>query len=49
MAGETGEVELEDALGIASFLQMMGRVPQPCLWVDGLVQSRREETMEGFF
>jgi hypothetical protein len=49
MAGETGEVELEDALGIASFLLAMGRVPPPGLWVDGLAQARQEETMECFF
>ena len=49
MAGVTGEVELDDALGIASFLLAMGRVPPPSLWVEGLVQARQEETMEAFF
>jgi hypothetical protein len=49
MAGETTEVELEDALGIASFLQLMGRVPPPGLWVEGLTQARQDETMEAFF
>jgi hypothetical protein len=49
MAGETGEVELEDALGIASFLLAMGRVPPPGLWVEGLTQARQDETMEAFF
>ena len=49
MAGETGEVELEDALGIASFLLAMGRVPPPGIWVEGLAQSQQEATMEAFF
>ena len=49
MAGETDELDLEDALGIASFLLAMGRVPPPGLWVDGLVQAQQDETMEGFF
>ena len=41
MAGETDEIELDDAIGIASFLVAMGRVPPPAAWVDGLVESQQ--------
>jgi len=49
MAGVTEEVELEDALGIASLLAGAGRVPAASAWVDGLVESGRADAMEGFF
>jgi hypothetical protein len=49
MAGETDEIELEDAIGIASFQVAMGRVPPASVWVDGLVESQHRDTMEAFF
>jgi len=49
MAGVIDEIELEDALGIASFQVAMGRVPAVNSWVDGLVESQRADAMEGFF
>ena len=42
MAGETDEIELEDAIGIASFQVAMGRVPPASAWVDGLIQDRQQ-------
>jgi hypothetical protein len=49
MAGVTDEIELDDAMGIASFQVAMGRVPHPAAWVDGLIESDRANQMEGFF
>jgi hypothetical protein len=49
MAGVTEEIELEDAMGIASFLVAMGRVPHPAQWIDGLIESGQANAMEGFF
>ena len=49
MAGETNEITLEDAMGIASFQVATGRVPPPTLWVDGLVQAQQEDAIEAFF
>lgn len=49
MAGETDEIELEDAIGIASFLVAMRRVPPANAWVDGLVETRQRDSMEAFF
>jgi hypothetical protein len=49
MAGETDEIELEDAIGIASFQVAMGWVPPASAWVDGLIQNRHMDSMEAFF
>ncbi len=49
MAGVTDELELEDAIGIASFMVSVGQVPSMGTWVDGLVESSRANAMEGFF
>ena len=49
LAGVTDEIELEDALGIASFQVAMGRVPPPAAWVDGLIQQAQSDRIEGFF
>jgi len=49
MAGVTDEIELEDALGIASFQVAMGRVPAPAQWVEAIVDAERADAMEGFF
>jgi hypothetical protein len=49
MAGVTDELELEDAIGIASFMASVGQVPSMGTWVDGLVESSRANAMEGFF
>jgi len=49
MAGVTDEVELEDAMGIASFQVAMGRVPPPVTWVDGIIDQQQADAMEGFF
>jgi len=49
MAGVTDEIELEDDLGIASFQVVMGRVPNPAQWVDGIIDARQADAMEGFF
>jgi len=49
MAGVTDEIELEDAIGIASFQVAMGRVPGPAEWVDGIIDQRQADAMEGFF
>jgi hypothetical protein len=49
MAGATEEIDLEDAIGIASFQVAMKRVPPPSAWVDGLTQARQADVMEAFF
>jgi hypothetical protein len=49
MAGETDEIDLEDAIGIASLQVATGRVPPAAAWVDGLIQTQRQDSMEGFF
>lgn len=45
----TDEIELEDALAIASFQITMGRVPPPSMWVDGLIDQAQSDRMEAFF
>jgi hypothetical protein len=49
MAGETDEIDLEDAIGISSFQVAMRRVPPPATWVEGLAQARQADVMEAFF
>lgn len=49
LAGVTDEIELEDALGIASFLVAMGRVPPPSVWVDGFIEQAQSDRIEAFF
>jgi hypothetical protein len=49
MAGEIHEIDLEDAIGIASFQIAMGRVPPASTWVDGLLQARYRDSMDAFF
>jgi hypothetical protein len=49
MAGETDVIDLEDAIGIASFQVAMGRVPPATAWVEGLAQARQADVMEAFF
>ncbi len=49
LAGVTDEIELEDALGIASFQVAMGRVPPPTMWVDGLIEQSQSDRIEAFF
>ena len=49
MAGETDEIDLEDAIGIASFQVATGRVPPAGAWVEGLIQARQQDSMEAFF
>jgi hypothetical protein len=49
MAGETDEIDLEDAIGIASFQVAMGHVPPASAWVEGLIQARHQDVMEAFF
>jgi hypothetical protein len=49
MAGVTDELEVEDAVGIASFLVAMGRVPAPAQWVDAILKESEANAMEGFF
>lgn len=49
MAGETEEVDLDDALGIASLMIAAGRVPAPSEWVDALIEEEQSHVMEGFF
>jgi hypothetical protein len=49
MAGETQEIELEDAMGIASFQVAMGLVPPASAWVEGLIHARQHDSMETFF
>ncbi len=49
LAGVTDEIELEDALGIASFQVAMGRVPPPDTWVDGLIEQAQSDRIEAFF
>ena len=50
MAGVTHEddIDLEDAVGIASFQVAMGRVPAATAWVDGLAEALAEERTEAF-
>jgi hypothetical protein len=49
MAGVHDEIELEDAIGLASFQVAAGRVPPPGQWVDGMIESAKANAMEGFF
>jgi hypothetical protein len=49
MAGETDEIDLEDAMDIASFQVATGRVPPASSWVHGLIQAKQEDSMEAFF
>jgi hypothetical protein len=49
MAGECDEIDIEDAIGIASFYAATGRVPRASAWVDGLIQSQTRDDMEAFF
>ena len=49
MAGECDEIDIEDAIGIASFYVAMGRIPPASAWVDGLIQSQTRDRMEAFF
>jgi hypothetical protein len=49
MAGDTDEIELEEAIGIASLQVAMGRVPPANAWVDGLVENQHRNSMEAFF
>jgi hypothetical protein len=44
----TDEIELEDAIGIASFHVATGRVPAASAWVDGLAQVLADERTEAF-
>ena len=46
--GATDEIDLEDAIGIASFQVAMGRVPTPHAWVEGLVEAAASERTEAF-
>jgi hypothetical protein len=43
------EVELEEAMGIASMLVAAGKVPAPGQWVDGMIEQAKSDAMEGFF
>jgi hypothetical protein len=43
------ELELEDAMGLASFLVSTGKVPAPAQWVDGLLDQAAADQMESFF
>ena len=49
MAGETDEIALEDAMGIASFQVATGRVPPASSWVDSLIQAQLQDSMEAYF
>ena len=49
MAGVNDEIEVEDAIGIASFLVATGRVPAPERWVDAIIEQDAANAMEGFF
>jgi hypothetical protein len=46
MAGVTDEIELEDAIGLASFQVAAGRVPPPARWVDGMIDQAKADAME---
>jgi hypothetical protein len=50
MAGVTDgeEIDLEDAIGIASFQVAAGRVPAATDWVDGLAEISAAERTEAF-
>jgi hypothetical protein len=48
MAGLKGSVAFEDALGIASFMVTMERVPHPSLWVDELIAKGVSAFNEGW-
>jgi hypothetical protein len=49
MAGETEAIDLDDALGLASFMISTGRAPHPSQWVDALIGEEQSNMMEGFF
>jgi len=48
VAGVKDEIALEDALGLASFLVLAGRVPPASVWVDEFVEERVDEQNEQF-
>jgi hypothetical protein len=48
MAGVTDEVDLEDLMGIITFLVAMGRVPAAAEWVEGYAARARSQGNEGF-
>ena len=49
MAGETEAIDLDDALGLASFMISTGRAPHPSEWVESLIGEEQSNVMEGFF
>jgi hypothetical protein len=49
MAGVTDEIELEDAVALASLQVAAGRVPPASAWVDGLIEAQQQELIEAFF
>ena len=48
MAGETEEIDLSDAIAIASFQVMLGRAPAASQWVDGLIAKATTGYNQGF-
>ena len=48
-AGEIDEIDLEDAIGTASFQVATGRIPPAGAWVEGLIQARQRDSMGAFF
>jgi len=48
VAGELGEVDLADALGLVSFGVLVGRIPPAASWVDEMARARVAEVNERF-
>ena len=48
MAGVGDEIELEEAVGIASFLVLAGRVPPATAWVESMIEGEIEAANEAF-
>ena len=49
MAGVSREIDLDEAIGIATFLVATGRAPHPGDWCDAAIVERQNNTMESFF
>lgn len=49
VAGIHNEIEFSDAMDVVSFLVQMGKIPAPGDWVDGMIEKRKVQAIEGIF
>lgn len=49
MHGIREPLPLEDAIGLAEFAVMTGRVPHPAQWVDRFIAEAEDAALEGLF